>query len=69
MAQPIHFECPYCQSPYKVVLVEAPATHDRQLLCLSCGGPLKSHEGKFALKYFRVRDGADPDRRKRSEIV
>jgi hypothetical protein len=30
------FECPTCQTKYKVVRVEAPTTHDRQLLCVSC---------------------------------
>ena len=49
--------CPTCQTEYLVVRVEVPPTHEGgELLCLSCGGPLRSREGKFALKYFR--DGA-----------
>jgi hypothetical protein len=51
------FRCPNCEAEYKVVRVEAPPTHDRQLICLSCGAPLHNREGKFALKYFRVSDG------------
>jgi len=48
------FQCPDCQAQYKVVRVEASPTHDRPLVCLSCGGPLHNREGKFALKYFRT---------------
>jgi hypothetical protein len=33
--------------------VEATPRYDEQLLCGSCGGQLRSREGKFALKYFR----------------
>ena len=51
------FQCPNCSAQYKVVRVEAPPTHDHQILCLSCGAPLHGREGKFALKYFRVDDG------------
>ena len=54
MTETIRFECPTCQSKYKVVRVEAPTTHDRPLTCLSCGAPLLNREGKFALKYFRT---------------
>jgi len=57
------FRCPTCQAEYKVVRVEAPPTHTAPLLCLSCGGPLNNREGKFALKYFRVSDGAQPGRK------
>jgi predicted RNA-binding Zn-ribbon protein involved in translation (DUF1610 family) len=53
------FQCPQCGVQYKVVSVEAPATDDEPLLCLSCGGPLHNREGKFALKYFRT-DGSRP---------
>jgi hypothetical protein len=44
--------------PYKVVRIEAPSIHDRPLTCFSCGAPLRSREGKFALKYFRT-DGRE----------
>jgi hypothetical protein len=54
MAEPTKFYCPTCETPYKVVRVAAPATHDKELLCLVCGGPLRSREGKFALKYFKT---------------
>jgi hypothetical protein len=58
------FRCPNCEAEYKVVRIEAPPTReDRQLTCLSCGGPIRNREGKFALKYFRVSDGADLGRR------
>jgi RNase P subunit RPR2 len=46
------FECPTCRTQYKVVRVEAPATHNTPVLCLGCGVPLRNREGKFALKYF-----------------
>jgi hypothetical protein len=61
----IAFHCPTCEAPYKLVRVAAPPKHDHELLCRSCGGPLRNREGKFALKYFRA-DGsqARPDRRK-----
>jgi hypothetical protein len=49
------FSCPNCEAKYKVVRLEAPPTHDDPpLLCLSCGGPLRNRDGKFALKYFRT---------------
>ena len=49
------FSCPNCEAKYKVVRVETPPTHDDPpLLCLSCGGPLRNRDGKFALKYFRT---------------
>jgi predicted RNA-binding Zn-ribbon protein involved in translation (DUF1610 family) len=57
------FDCPTCRAEYWVVRVEAAPMHNNQLLCLSCGGHLRSREGKFALKYFRVSDGANPDRK------
>ena len=54
MAETTTFNCQTCETSYKVVGIEAPPEHDRQLICLSCGGPLRNREGKFALKYFRV---------------
>jgi hypothetical protein len=54
MPETIRFECPICETRYKVVRVEAPTTQDRPLTCLSCGAPLLNREGKFALKYFRT---------------
>ena len=52
------FQCPTCATEYRVVRVEAPPAHDVALTYLSCGGPLRNREGRFALKYFRVSDGA-----------
>src|SRR5262249_16198412 len=40
------FRCPSCEAEYKVVRIEAAATHSNQLTCLSCGGPLNNREGK-----------------------
>ncbi|KWV52944.1 hypothetical protein AS156_09960 [Bradyrhizobium macuxiense] len=57
------FRCPTCNADYRVVRVEAPPLNDRQLTCLNCGGPFRNREGKFALKYFRVSDGADVSRK------
>jgi predicted RNA-binding Zn-ribbon protein involved in translation (DUF1610 family) len=59
------FRCPNCEAEYKLVRIEAPPTHDDQLVCLSCGGPLRNREGTFALKYFRV--GDEPGRHSRRE--
>ena len=58
------FRCPNCDTPYKVVRVEAGPKNDRELVCPSCGGPLRNREGKFALKYFRT-DGARNETRGR----
>jgi predicted RNA-binding Zn-ribbon protein involved in translation (DUF1610 family) len=55
----VSFKCPICGAQYRVVPAEAPPTHGHELLCLSCGGPLRNREGGFALKYFRVGDGAN----------
>ena len=57
MREPTSFKCPTCDAAYKVVRAEAPSKHDRELTCLSCGGPLRSREGKFVLKYFRAEGG------------
>jgi predicted RNA-binding Zn-ribbon protein involved in translation (DUF1610 family) len=63
------FFCPNCDAEYKLVRVEAPPTHDGQLTCLSCGGPLRNRQGRFALKYFRVSDGAELDRGPRPKLL
>jgi len=34
MTDATQFNCPTCESQYRVVRVEAPPTHDNQLLCL-----------------------------------
>jgi hypothetical protein len=54
MRQPLKFDCPTCGTAYQVVRVEATTGHDRPLLCLSCGGPLRNRDGKYALKYFKT---------------
>jgi predicted RNA-binding Zn-ribbon protein involved in translation (DUF1610 family) len=41
-AEASKFRCPTCQMEHKVVRIEAAPTHDNELLCLSCGGPLPS---------------------------
>ena len=47
--------CCHCGAQYKVVRQEAPSDHDKEIACLSCGAPLEAREGKFVLKYFRVK--------------
>jgi hypothetical protein len=37
------------------VRVEAAPTHNHQSLCLSCDGPLRNREGKFALRALFLR--------------
>jgi predicted RNA-binding Zn-ribbon protein involved in translation (DUF1610 family) len=54
--QPNIFRCTTCGAAYKVVRIEAPAAHDKEVVCLSCGAPLSAREGRFALKYFLVGD-------------
>ena len=53
---PTPFDCSNCGAKYKLVRVEAPAgpTTDREITCISCGGPLHGREGKFLLKYFLI---------------
>jgi predicted RNA-binding Zn-ribbon protein involved in translation (DUF1610 family) len=53
------FQCPTCDAKYKVVRIEAAPMHDRQIMCVSCGGPLLSRQGKFVLKYFRAAGGRE----------
>ena len=50
------FNCPTCEAKYEVVRVEAPPEPmtDREITCVSCGGPLHGRDGKFILKYFLV---------------
>jgi len=54
-AEPL-FDCPHCGARYEVVRVEAPPrpATDREITCVSCGGPLNGREGKFVLKYFLI---------------
>jgi hypothetical protein len=55
-SQSTSFECPHCAAKYELVRVEAPQglTIDREITCLSCGGPLHGRDGPFLLKYFQV---------------
>ncbi len=53
------FQCPTCDAQYKVVRIEAPPTHDHQIVCVSCGGPLLVRQGKFVLIYFRTEGGRE----------
>ena len=69
MTDIIRFRCPTCETQYKVVKVNASATHNRQLFCMSCGATLKNREGRFALKYFRVGNGSDPARHRQPRMV
>ena len=61
MAQPLPplFHCSNCRAKYEVVRIEAPPgpTTDREITCVSCGGPLKGRDGKFVLKYFLIELG------------
>jgi predicted SprT family Zn-dependent metalloprotease len=47
--------CCRCGAQYKVVRQEAPPDHNRKIACLSCSESLEAREGKFVLKYFRVK--------------
>jgi hypothetical protein len=53
------FQCPTCDAKYKVVRIEAAPAQDRQIICVCCGGPLLSRQGKFVLKYFRIEGGRE----------
>ena len=51
------FTCPNCNALYQLVRVEAGhETGQREPTCRSCGAPLPSREGVFALKYFLLRN-------------
>lgn len=63
------FRCPNCEAEYKIVRVEAAPTCDKQLICLSCGAPLRNRGSKFALKYFRVSDGKELGRGNRPKLL
>ena len=54
--QSTSFECPSCEAKYEVVRIEAPhgPTTDREITCVSCGGPLHGREDSFVLKYFLI---------------
>jgi predicted RNA-binding Zn-ribbon protein involved in translation (DUF1610 family) len=52
----VPFNCPECGAKYEIVRVEAlprPVT-DREITCVSCGGPLDGRQGALILKYFLV---------------
>src|SRR5262249_19454719 len=48
----VSFKCPNCGAKYEIVRVEASPrpTTDREITCLSCGGPLQGRQGVFGLK-------------------
>jgi len=50
------FMCPNCGAKYEVVRVEAPPQPrtDREITCVTCGGPLQGRQGMFVLKYFLI---------------
>ena len=49
------FNCPNCNSQYKLVRAEADhQSRDGPIECYHCGGPLNGREGRFILKYFLV---------------
>jgi transcription elongation factor Elf1 len=49
------FDCPNCNSRYKLVRAEAdPESPDGQVACRQCGAPLNGREGHLVLKYFLV---------------
>lgn len=50
----VEFRC-RCGAQYKVARQEAPQNREGKITCLSCGAPLDAREGKFVLKYFRVK--------------
>jgi hypothetical protein len=54
--EPAPFNCSYCGAKYQIVRVGAPPgpTTDRQIVCVSCGGPLNGREGASLLKYFLI---------------
>ena len=65
--QDSQFNCPNCSARYELVCVEADTIAvDRELSCLSCGGPLQGRRGRFVLKYFLVGhpQSATPRRRR-----
>jgi predicted RNA-binding Zn-ribbon protein involved in translation (DUF1610 family) len=64
--QQSRFSCSTCGARYEVVRVEADSTPvDRDLVCLSCGAPLKSREDQFVLKYFLLQP-PHPERTRRA---
>jgi hypothetical protein len=49
------FNCPNCNSQYKLVRAEADHVASYgPIECYHCGGPLNGREGQFILKYFLV---------------
>ena len=54
---PALFECPDCGAQYKVARQEAADNQSNHpaVKCLTCGRPLDPGDGKFVLKYFRVK--------------
>lgn len=68
-SRPTRFNCPNCGAAYDLVRVEAESiTTDRELVCLTCGAPLKSREGRFILKYFLLEPAHHMERRKVGQI-
>ena len=53
------FNCPNCDALYGLVRIETSSvSSDRELVCLTCGTPLQSRDGRFILKYFLVQVGS-----------
>jgi predicted Zn finger-like uncharacterized protein len=61
---PAPMHCPHCGAKYNVVRVEAaPGLKDREVICLSCGGPLAAREGAFVIKHFLAETQSKRQRR------
>ena len=69
MEQATKFQCPTCETQYKVVRAESPAKNDAPVNCLSCGAPFHSRKGKFALKYSRLGSHPTRDYSKRKRLI
>ena len=58
------FRCPNCAALYQVTRAESDPARNREIICLTCGGPLDAREGKFALKYLFLRPRSESDHRR-----
>jgi len=57
------FNCPNCDALYTVVQAEPDATSDNHdVACAVCGAPMRARDGRFVLKYFRLRHVGSPER-------
>ena len=60
----VPFNCPSCNSSYRLAYARAESEHDeRDVKCIVCGSPFPQRQGRSVLKYFPVGESGKRSRK------